>query len=111
MGKHRVTRKPSREKGQKPIVAGADGQPLLQQLKSAAPEAFAADGHVLNLVCGEWSHAGHRKHYASAVDGSELGLYPMLGEEVAKDAVHHASGAFSDWSKVDLDERKRRVQA
>src|SRR5438067_969247 len=36
------------------ILEGADWQTLLAQVRSVAPEAFDAEGHVLNLKRGEW---------------------------------------------------------
>lgn len=91
------------------ILSGADWPTLLAQVKSIVPEAFAADGQVLNLKCGEWGVPGHGKRAHSPVDGSELGSFPMLSLEQAKKAVHHAALESAEWARVDLDERKRRV--
>ena len=93
----------------KRILTGAEWPQLLVQVKTLAPEAFNGSGQVLNLKCGEWGFAGHGKHYSSPVDGSELGRYPMMNEDMARKAVHHAAREFHEWSFVELDERKRRV--
>lgn len=92
------------------IVPGAEWPTLLKQMRSVACEAFDAEGHVLNLKCGEWGFAGHGKHAYSPVDGSELGRFPMLTLEEASKGVHHAAREFHEWSLVDLDERRARVQ-
>jgi len=84
---------------------------LLGQLKAAAPEAFGADGDVLNLIEGDWGNAGHGKHYYTAVDGSELGRMPMIDLDTAKRAVKFAAHEHELWARVDLDERCRRVVA
>lgn len=92
------------------IVAPSLAWPgLLGQLKAAAPEAFGADGEVLNLIEGDWGNPGHGKHYYTAVDGSELGRMPMLDLDTAKRAVKFAAGEHERWARVDLDERRRRV--
>ena len=93
------------------ILPDAEWPTLLGRVRSAAPEAFDNDGHVLNLKCGEWAFPGHGKHAYSPVDGCELGRFPMLGLDEAKAGVHFAAREFEDWKKVDLDERKRRVVA
>ncbi|HMO57094.1 MAG TPA: aldehyde dehydrogenase family protein [Roseiflexaceae bacterium] len=82
---------------------------LMAQARSVVPEAFDSSGHVLNLIAGEWGHPGHGKHFLSPVDGTELGLYPMIDLDTALRAVSYAAGEFHEWSKVDLDERRRRV--
>ncbi|HMQ33058.1 MAG TPA: aldehyde dehydrogenase family protein [Chloroflexaceae bacterium] len=95
----------------KMIAPGLAWPRLLEQLRAAAPEAFGSDGHVLNLIGGEWGHPGHGKHYATPVDGSELGRMPMLDLETAKGAVRFAAREHERWSRVDLDERRTRVAA
>jgi acyl-CoA reductase-like NAD-dependent aldehyde dehydrogenase len=92
----------------KMILPGAQWSTLLAEVQSLLPESFE-NGHVLNLVGGEWKLPGHGKHYLSPVDGSELGFYPMIGLEDARDAVHFSAREFHEWEFVDLDERKRRV--
>jgi acyl-CoA reductase-like NAD-dependent aldehyde dehydrogenase len=98
-------------KTEKMVLPGAEWPTLLAEVRRLAPEAFDSNGQVLNLQCGKWSVPGNGKHYSSAVDGCELGRFPMITEEVARQAVHHAAREFNEWSFVDLDERKRRVRA
>lgn len=93
----------------KMIAPGMEWTHVLGQLRAAAPEAFGADAHVLNLIEGEWGFAGHGKHYSTAVDGSELGRMPMIDLDTAKRAVKFAAHEHELWSRVDLDERRRRV--
>ena len=94
-----------------PIVKPeAEWQTLLRRVQSVVPEAFDANGRVLNLKCGEWRNAGNGKLFLSPVDGSPLGLYPMLDLESGKKAVHFARQECTQWANTDLDERKRRVQ-
>ncbi|PDW04051.1 aldehyde dehydrogenase family protein [Candidatus Viridilinea mediisalina] len=95
----------------KMIASGLEWNQLLARLRAAAPEAFGADGHVLNLIGGDWSHPGHGKHYANPVDGNELGRMPMIDLDLAKRAVRFAAQEHTHWSQVDLDERKSRVAA
>lgn len=82
---------------------------LLAQMKKVAPEIFAGDGRFLNLVEGEWKYAGEPQDFVSPVDGTVLGALPMLDKEQALKAVLFAKAEFQDWSKVDLDERRRKV--
>ncbi len=89
----------------------AEWSKLMARVRATAPEAFDQHGNVLNLVEGGWSHPGNGKHYASPVDGSELGRMPMIDPETAKHAVRYGANEFLAWLKVDLDERKRRVDA
>ncbi len=91
------------------IASRAQWPTLFRQMQSLVPEAFSSDGHVLNLIDGTWSHPGHGRHYISPVDGTTLGSMPYLDLESAKHAVKFAAAEFEAWSKVDLDERKRRV--
>lgn len=83
---------------------------LFAQARAVVPEAFDSGGHVLNLIEGQWGHPGHGKHYFSAVDGTTLGTMPMLDLETARHAVQFAAAEQQEWAKVDLDERRRRVQ-
>jgi acyl-CoA reductase-like NAD-dependent aldehyde dehydrogenase len=91
------------------IAPGLEWSHLLGQLRAAAPEAFSSDGNVLNLIGGEWGHPGHGKHYATPVDGNELGRMPMIDLDTAKRAVRASAQEHEPWSKVDLDTRKARV--
>ncbi|GAB4429188.1 MAG: aldehyde dehydrogenase family protein [Chloroflexi bacterium OHK40] len=91
------------------IAPGLEWPQLLGKLRAAAPEAFGADGHILNLIEGDWGYPGHGKHYSTAVDGSELGRMPMIDLDTAKRAVRFAAQEHEQWSRVDLDERRSRV--
>ena len=91
------------------ISPTADWSKILQDTAAQAPEAFTSDGHVLNLLEGEWSNPGSGRHYESAIDGRSLGQIPMLDLQTARSAVKFAKSEASDWAAVDLDERKRRV--
>ncbi|RRR71668.1 MAG: aldehyde dehydrogenase family protein [Candidatus Viridilinea halotolerans] len=95
----------------KMIAPGLEWNQLFARLRSVAPEAFGADENVLNLIGGDWSHPGHGKHYASPVDGNDLGRMPMIDLDLAKRAVRFAAQEHTHWSQVDLDERKSRVAA
>lgn len=82
---------------------------LIKQLKEIAPEIFDQNGNFLNLAEGEWKFAGTPKEFHSPVDNSLLGALPMLDKADALKAVEFAGATFRNWSKTDLDERKRRV--
>ncbi len=87
----------------------AEWQALQSQMQALIPEAFAANGNMLNLKHGEWQSPGNGKLFISPVDGSPLGYYPMLDLEAGKDAVCFARGEADAWAKTDLDTRKARV--
>ena len=91
------------------ISPTADWSKIRQDTAAQVPEAFTSDGHVLNLLEGEWSNPGSGRHYESAIDGRSLGQIPMLDLQTARSAVKFAKSEASDWASVDLDERKRRV--
>jgi acyl-CoA reductase-like NAD-dependent aldehyde dehydrogenase len=91
------------------VLPQAEWPRLLARVRSLAPEAFDSHGQVLNLLEGGWAEPGHGKPFLSSVDGTELGRYPMIGSDVARRAVRFAAEEFRPWSRVDLDERKRRV--
>ncbi len=95
----------------KMIAPDVEWSGLLAQARSAFPEAFDSGGHALNLIAGEWSHPGNGKHFLSPVDGTELGLYPMIDLDTALRAVSAAAEEFDTWSRVDLDTRRTRVLA
>ncbi|MBA3943910.1 MAG: aldehyde dehydrogenase family protein [Herpetosiphonaceae bacterium] len=90
-----------------PVVAW-DG--LIAQAKSVVPEAFGTDGHVLNLIEGQWGHPGHHKPAISPVDGTVLGALPMIDLETARHAVRFAKHEFDTWSHMELDERCAKVR-
>src|SRR5271166_5473518 len=93
-----------------PIIAtAAEWGSLSGRLKSEAPEAFDAEGRVLNLMDGEWKEPGFGRHYESPIDGRSLGRIPMIELETARAAVKFAKAEAAGWAKTDLDERRRRV--
>jgi acyl-CoA reductase-like NAD-dependent aldehyde dehydrogenase len=93
-----------------PIIApAAEWDTLVQKMKTATPEAFGADGRILNLMEGQWQELGFGRHYESAVDGRNLGKIPMLDLETALRAVKFAKSESIPWAEVALDERRRRV--
>ena len=82
---------------------------LLAQMKQIVPEVFDGGGRFLNLAEGDWKFAGQPQDFVSPVDGTILGALPMLDQEQALKAVEFAKSEFANWSKIDLDERKKRV--
>jgi acyl-CoA reductase-like NAD-dependent aldehyde dehydrogenase len=95
----------------KSLIASAEWSLLQSRLRALAPEAFDSQGRVLNLVAREWGFPGHGKPYLSPVDGSLLGLMPMLDLATATHAVASAAAEAVEWAQVDLDTRKERVSA
>lgn len=93
------------------LLPGADWPTLTAAARGTAPEAFAADGHPLNLLEGRWGEPGRRKPTLSPVDGRPICSYPMLGLEAARRAVGFAAGEAAVWAAVPLPERCRRVAA
>lgn len=93
------------------LATGLDWSTLAHKARSAAPEAFGADGNPLNLIHGEWERPGRPKAFHSSVDGSTLGSFPMLGPDAVREAVRAAAAEFDAWSRTDLDERRRRISA
>lgn len=91
------------------IASYAEWATVLQRTTAQAPEAFASDHNLLNLIEGAWSHPGSGRHYESPVDGRSLGRIPMLDLETARRAVRFAKSEATDWAQVDLDERRSRV--
>jgi acyl-CoA reductase-like NAD-dependent aldehyde dehydrogenase len=95
-----------------PLIApAAEWDTVVRRLKTEAPEAFLSDGHLLNLIEGEWREPGFGRHYTSAVDGRSLGRIPMIDLEAARRAVKYARSEAGSWATVELDERRRRVSA
>ncbi len=91
------------------IVPNMDWSTLYARAQGVIPEAFGDAGIVLNLVGGEWGHPGHGRHAVSPNDGSLLGMFPMMDLEAALHAVRFTASEFTEWSRVPLPERKRRV--
>ena len=93
-----------------PIVApAAEWDSLFKKLRTAVPEAFTSDERALNLFEGEWKNPGFGRHYTSAIDGRSLGRIPMLDLDSALAAVKFAKSEALTWSRVEVDERRRRV--
>jgi acyl-CoA reductase-like NAD-dependent aldehyde dehydrogenase len=82
---------------------------LLTQMKQLVPEVFDGDGRFLNLAEGDWKFGGEPQDFVSPVDGTILGALPMLDKAEALKAVEFAKAEFQAWSKIDLDERRRKV--
>jgi len=97
--------------GRKQVLPRAEWPVLAAAVRDILPEAFASDGHVLNLMGGEWGHPGHGKLFLSPVDGTPLARFPMMDVESAKRAVAFAALEHRDWSRTGLDERRRRMAA
>ena len=93
------------------IKPEAEWQTLLGRVRAAVPEAFSADGQVLNLMEGEWKEPGHPKPFLSPIDGTLLGRFPMIDLDTSRQAVRFAADELRAWAAVDLDERRRRVSA
>ena len=93
------------------LVQGMDWATLSGKARSAAPEAFGSSGTPLNLVNGQWGEPGRHKALHSPIDGAQLGCLPMIDLDTARHAVVSAAAEFKEWSRVELDERRRRVQA
>jgi acyl-CoA reductase-like NAD-dependent aldehyde dehydrogenase len=91
------------------VAPVAEWATLLQRLRTEMPEAFTADGRVLNLIEGEWKEPGFGRHYESPVDGRSLGRIPMIELEAARRAVRFAKAEAATWASLDLDQRRQRV--
>ena len=91
------------------LFPGADWPTLASTANALVPEAFAADGHPLNLLDGRWGDPGRRKPTLSPVDGRQLGSYPMLDLEAARRAVKFATGEAKGWANIPLPVRCQRV--
>ncbi|TPE41025.1 aldehyde dehydrogenase family protein [Pontibacter mangrovi] len=83
---------------------------LLHQVKQVTPEIFDQDGNYLNLLEGHWQEPGTPRDFISPIDGSVIGRLPMLNRPVAQRAIQGARRETAAWGRIDLDERKRRVQ-
>ena len=91
------------------IAKGAHWDGLLAQARSLVPEAFGNSGQPLNLIGGDWTSPGTPRESASPVDGRVLGALPMLSLDEAHAAVTASARQATEWARVDLDERRRRV--
>ena len=97
------------------IKPGCEWSAVAPALRAAAPEAFSADGALLNLTggtpAGSWGRPGAPQTISSPVDGTVLGTLPMLDAAAAIEAVHAAAHEAPVWSRTPLTERVARVRA
>ena len=92
------------------VKPGTAWDDVYARARAAAPEAFDAD-RILNLTGGDWQRNGEPGEHVVPVDGSSIQGPPRLSHDEAAEAVAHALREHADWGRVDLDERKSRVQA
>jgi acyl-CoA reductase-like NAD-dependent aldehyde dehydrogenase len=92
------------------VKPGTTWDEVYARARAAAPEAFDAD-RILNLAGGDWQRSGVPGDHVTPVDGSSIQGPPRVTHDEAAAAVVHAHREHDDWTRVDLDERKRRVQA
>ena len=84
---------------------------LMAEMHRLTPEAFGADGQLLNLLEGRWQEPGTPRAFHSPIDGSALGHLPMLDRATAERAVVFAKGEAAAWAARPLPERRAAVQA
>jgi acyl-CoA reductase-like NAD-dependent aldehyde dehydrogenase len=92
------------------LKPGTAWDDVYARARSAAPEAFDED-RILNLVDGEWRRIGSPGEHLTPVDGTPIQGPPRVSHDEAANAVAAAHREHAEWAKVDLDERKSRVQA
>ncbi|MCX6527260.1 MAG: aldehyde dehydrogenase family protein [Actinobacteria bacterium] len=90
------------------IKTGTAWSDVFSRAQTIAPEAFESD-RICNLVNGDWLKIGDTSPHASPLDGTLIPGPPLLTGEQASDAMSGAVRQDKEWSKVSLDERKRRV--
>ncbi len=73
-----------------------------------APEAFDTD-RIRNLVHGEWRRVGIPGDHVTPIDGTPIAGPPRIDFDAAVEAVAAACVEHQEWSRVDLEERRRRV--
>ena len=91
------------------LKAGTDFASVFKKARAIAPEAFD-ETSIRNLIGGSWQVLGDYSTHHTPVDQSEIVGPSMLSLEQATNAVKQAVKMDKDWSVVDLDERKSRVQ-
>lgn len=89
----------------KPGTAWSD---VFARAQAEAPEAFQSD-RLCNLVNGEWVDVGVTSPHHSPVDATVIPGPPLMSGDQAAEAMAGVVRQHKDWSKVSLDERKRRV--
>ncbi len=103
------------------IKPGCDWSSVFAKLRAAAPDAFDADGALLNCVAGNWSagvgSAGvgaasvSRHTLISPIDQSRLGFLSMLDAPQATRAVEAAAEEEAAWANTPLEQRIHKVRA
>jgi acyl-CoA reductase-like NAD-dependent aldehyde dehydrogenase len=83
---------------------------VLAQTRALVPEAFNSEGRILNLIGQEWQDQGYERPYKTPNDGTVLGALPFISYEIARKAVQFAASEQVEWARVDLDERRCRIQ-
>ncbi len=92
------------------VKPGTTWDEVYARARAAAPEAFDAD-RILNLAGGDWARSGVPGAHVTPVDGTPVQGPPRVTHDEAAAAVAHARREHDAWTRVDLDERKRRVSA
>src|SRR5271156_674818 len=80
------------------------------QTRGLVPEAFNSQRRILKLIGRRWQEPGYERPYKTANDGTMLSALPFISYEIARDAVQFAATEQLEWARVDLDERRYRVQ-
>ncbi len=83
---------------------------VLVKTRALVPEAFNSERRILNLIGRSWQEPGYDRPYKTPNDGTMLGAPPFISYEIARNAVQSAASEQLEWVRVDLDERRRRVQ-
>jgi acyl-CoA reductase-like NAD-dependent aldehyde dehydrogenase len=91
------------------VKPGTTWDEVYARARAAAPEAFDTD-RILNLHGGEWQRSGVPGEHVTPVDGTPVQGPPRVTHDEASAAVVHAHREHDAWTRVDLDERKARVQ-
>ena len=92
------------------VKPGTTWDEVYARARAAAPEAFDAD-RILNLHGGDWQRTGEPGEHVTPVDGTPVQGPSRVSRDEAAAAVVHAHREHDEWTRVDLDERKTRVQA
>jgi acyl-CoA reductase-like NAD-dependent aldehyde dehydrogenase len=92
------------------ILPAMEWDRLLAQTRALVPEAFNSERRILNLIGRKWQEPGYERPYKTPNDGTMLGALPFISYEIARNAVQFAADEQLEWARVDLDERRRRVQ-
>lgn len=98
------------------VKPGCEWSGVFARFRAATPEAFDADGTLLNCIAGKWSAgvdggSASRHALVSPIDQSRLGFLSMLDAPQAMRAVEAAADEAAAWAKIPLEERIQRVRA